>query len=180
MVALKEFLRVSQIIAVSAFAVTVLQGPALAQSSNLNQYQYSTDGYEIPIPPVVVPPPVYTPPAPPPPVVVPPPPPVVVAPPEVPRVPVLPVVQAPNVPFFPQAIDLTNAAPNVRPNLPVPIPPLIGSASDGLQTIPNNQFPLAKNLKGKSDWILVRGEESSVFQRPNPYTAKLEAGTILV
>lgn len=120
-------------------------------------------------PPVVVTPP-------PPPVVTPPPPEIVITPPPPPVILPPPVVHTP-IYTGPQPIDLTNAAANVAPNLPKPPLPLLGNAVDGMQAIA--EFP-AKDTKGNADWILVRGEKESVYERPNPYTAKLEQGTILV
>lgn len=80
----------------------------------------------------------------------------------------------------PQPIDVTNDRYVVGQDTQMPMPMTIGQAIDGLKVISDAQFPDEKVLGGNGDWILVRGEQESQYTRPNPYTALLNSGTILV
>lgn len=101
---------------------------------------------------------------PPPPVTPPPPPPPPVIPPRTPFNPKVPV-------FVPT--DVTSAV--------VPRPDVAAAwALSGIKLVPDNQFPKEDELKGTSEWILVRARPGAVYSRPTPYSVKLERGDILV
>lgn len=126
------------------------------------------------IPPTVPPRVIVAPPPPPPPapVVTPPPAPIITPPPARIDVPVS------TVPFFQPLLPVDVTRPSLAGKLPVSqtqIDPLTG-----IQMLPDEKFPTAKDLKGSSEWILVRGEEGAQFTRPTEFSAKLIQGAILV
>jgi hypothetical protein len=123
--------------------------------------------------PPVAPRPLYNPPPPPPPTVTPPPTSTVR------HTPVIPHSVQTNFFNQPQPIDLTNQFLNLENNV-VKVDPIVSRVLDGVQTVPLITFETPDANNGNSDWILVRGDESSVYQRPTPISAKLESGTILV
>lgn len=161
-----------------AAGLTVLSTPMVQA-----QYQYyfpdGDGGDYIPTPPPPPPPPppvIPTPPPPPPPVVIPTPPPA--PPPTIPQIQLPPPQLHVFIPPITTPTDVTNPAPQA--NGAVPLPRFVGPAQSGVALIPAILFPKKGDQKGNSDWILVRGDDKSVFEKPTPYAVKLEHGQIIV
>lgn len=53
-------------------------------------------------------------------------------------------------------------------------------ALNGIQQIPDNQFPKAENINQSTDWITVLAKDGAQYTKPNNYTADLKSGDILV
>jgi len=77
----------------------------------------------------------------------------------------------PKVPVF-VPTDVTS------PNIQLSVPALW--ALSGIQQIPNTQFPKEDELKGSSEWILVRARPLAEYVRPSVYSVTLNKGDILV
>lgn len=90
-------------------------------------------------------------------------------PPVIPHIPPTPF--NPKVPVF-VPTDVT--APNVNFSVPALW------ALSGIQQIPNSQFPKDDELKGSSEWILVRSRPAAEYTRPSVYSVTLNNGDILV
>lgn len=90
-----------------------------------------------------------------------------------------PVVLPPAVTRPPVVVptDVTN--PQLVSPLPF-YPQDIGTAwsLNGIQTA--SSFPRQQDLKGSTEWILVRKEDPTEYTRPTPYTVDFKVGRILV
>ncbi len=76
----------------------------------------------------------------------------------------------PRVPVF-VPTDVTS------PNVQLSVPALF--ALSGIQQLPNNQFPKDDELKGSSEWILVRSRPVAAYDRPSVHPVTLKQGDIL-
>lgn len=109
-------------------------------------------GYDIPAPP---------PPPPPPPV----------------RVFTPPPVQPTFTPPVVVPTDVTNNVPN--PNTSIP-PAGSMSPLSGLASIDPGKMPAVNNLKGSTDFILVKAKSPNDFDKISPYAVKIKGGALLV
>lgn len=89
--------------------------------------------------------------------------------------PVIP--QIPRTPFNPK-VPVFVPTDVTSPNVQLSVPALF--ALSGIQQIPNNQFPKDDELKGSSEWILVRSRPAAAYDRPSVYSVTLKQGDILV
>lgn len=81
----------------------------------------------------------------------------------------------PEVPVF-VPTDVTTAGMGAMPR-----PDVVAAwALSGIQLVPDTLFPREDNLKGSTEWILVRARTGAVYSRPTAYKVKLEKGDILV
>jgi outer membrane biosynthesis protein TonB len=117
--------------------------------------QLTANGQYIIVPPP--PPPVYTPPPPPP--FIPPPPP-------------------PSGPFSPPIVVPTDVTQTTDPLHMVKTPG--PSPSQGLVTVPSGTCPKSEDLKGSTDFLVIKEGDNTTFEKTSPYAAKLTSGTLLV
>lgn len=81
----------------------------------------------------------------------------------------------PDVPVF-VPTDVTTAGMGAAPR-----PDVVAAwALSGIQLVPDTSFPKDDQLKGSSEWILVRARTGAVYTRPTVFKVKLERGDILV
>lgn len=90
--------------------------------------------------------------------------------------PIIPLIPPPN-PFNPK-VPVFVPTDVTSPVVPLSVPALW--ALSGIQQIPNQQFPKEDELKGSSEWILVRARPLAEYTRPSVYSVTLNKGDILV
>lgn len=83
----------------------------------------------------------------------------------------------PNTPFNPK-VPVFVPTDVTYPTVPFSTPALF--ALSGIQQIPNTSFPKEDQLKGSSEWILVRSRPQAEYNRPSVYSVTLNKGDILV
>lgn len=83
----------------------------------------------------------------------------------------------PVIPFNPK-VPVFVPTDVTYPTVPFSTPALF--ALSGIQQLPNSSFPKESQLKGSSEWILVRARPQAEYNRPSVYSVTLNKGDILV